>query len=179
MMRVFRISEVIGEAFVLPDADQQLLNTNFSSPSVVLSEEVIERCQMINQRLKEEHDAWMETIAERYDELLAKSNELSKKCCRGEIPKPRPSEGGEFSIQSGDFSSNLPHPFRHPKREEPPEAREGLPAAAGEVRAWRPHLRQAERVAEPLARTPQLRAASVPHLLLQHPWRLSQHHAQG
>jgi len=81
-----KICETIGETYVLPDADQDLLSTDFSSSMTVLSEAVIERCTMINLRLKEEHDAMMETIAERYDDLLAKTNELSKKCCRGEIP---------------------------------------------------------------------------------------------
>jgi len=83
-----KICEIIGSTCVLPDPDQELIDTDCYSSTSVLSEEVIERLEMINLRLKEEHDAWMETVAERYDDLLAKTNELAKKCCRGAISRP-------------------------------------------------------------------------------------------
>ncbi|KAI1719145.1 microtubule associated protein (MAP65/ASE1 family) domain-containing protein [Ditylenchus destructor] len=75
-----KIHKTLGINSVLTEEELYLLDCDFHAPDAAATDEILEKFMSLCQKLKDQHDVWIEQVAFRYDELLVKLEELSQKC---------------------------------------------------------------------------------------------------
>uniref|UniRef100_A0A914LNR4 Protein regulator of cytokinesis 1 n=1 Tax=Meloidogyne incognita TaxID=6306 RepID=A0A914LNR4_MELIC len=77
-----KIYDIIHHAStpVLTEADQHYLKINLHSHDTVISTTLLDKLEALCQKLKDQHDSWLEQVAFRYDELLIQFSDISEKC---------------------------------------------------------------------------------------------------
>ncbi|KAF7638014.1 hypothetical protein Mgra_00002467 [Meloidogyne graminicola] len=75
-----KIHDIIHHASapVLTEEDQNYMKINLNN--AVVSTTLLDKLEFLCQKLKDQHDAWLEEVAFRYDELLIQFNDVSEKC---------------------------------------------------------------------------------------------------
>ncbi|KAI1731540.1 microtubule associated protein (MAP65/ASE1 family) domain-containing protein [Ditylenchus destructor] len=81
-----RIHKTLGENSKLSTDEVQLLGLDIHSPSTVITADLVTQFMALNEKLKDLHDEWVESVAIRYDELMSKMDELSQKCNVSDLP---------------------------------------------------------------------------------------------
>jgi hypothetical protein len=118
--RIFETIQLPNNHSISGD-DLQCLQVDLHGQHLVLSQDLLNKLQAINQRvssinsmgycnfpkifhsqLKDHHDVWIEQVAFRYDELLVRLDDISAKCFRppasGDYPDPQNIDPGFLLI---------------------------------------------------------------------------------
>ncbi|KAL7075055.1 hypothetical protein ACQ4LE_005572 [Meloidogyne hapla] len=77
-----KIYEIIHHSSkpVLTEADQQYMKINLHNHNTEISTALLDKLEFLCQKLKDQHDSWLEQVAFRYDELLIQFSDISEKC---------------------------------------------------------------------------------------------------
>jgi len=75
-----KIYEALTPNASITHEEMALLQTDFGGEQSIVSMESVHQSETLNQKLKDEYDSWLEKVSSRYDELLSKMEDLSKKC---------------------------------------------------------------------------------------------------